>query len=84
MLPSGNFHVRDDYLDVGSGRENMERLVRVSRLHDLETRIIQHIDQHHADKCFVLDNENERSNVRFVLRHVEWNGDQSSSFLRPR
>jgi hypothetical protein len=62
----------------------MERLVRVSRLHDLEASIVQHINQHHADKSFVLDNENERANVRFVSKHVEWNGDQSSSFLRPR
>src|SRR4051812_33707241 len=35
--PAWHFHVRDNHLDVGSGRENMERLVRMSRLHDLET-----------------------------------------------
>ncbi len=82
--PTWHFYVRNDHLNVGNSRENMERLVRVSRLHDLEPSIIQHIHQHHADKCFVLDNENERANIRFFLKHIGWNGDESSSFLRPR
>jgi hypothetical protein len=72
--PAWHLHVRDDHLDVRSGRENMERLVRMSRLHDLEPSLIQHVHQHHADKRFVLDNQNERTNVRFFLRYAEWNG----------
>ena len=79
-----HFHVRDDHLDFGNGRKNMEGLIRVSRLHDLEASIIQHVDQHHADKCFVLDNENECADVRFLLKLFNWNGDQSSSSLRPQ
>jgi hypothetical protein len=52
----------------------MECLVRASRLHDLEAGIIQHINQHHADKSFVLDNENERANVGLLLKLFDWNG----------
>ena len=82
--PAWHFHVRDDNLDFGNGRKNMECLVRASRLHDLEAGIIQHINQHHADKSFVLDNQNERANVRFLLWNIGWNGDRSSTFLRSR